>query len=202
MAASKFKILEDVLRHYKIHSNKDEFETLTNLTIPEGLRADIRFSLRFVPYNVSEVAICENIIYPILKEAWKPYLETFTLWSHRAIEMDDESTAYPDYVVSKNSDMGPLYFENPFVAVVEAKREDFIFGWAQCCSEMVSLQKLNTDKDAPIFGIVSTGDNWQFAKLEHDVFTRYTNQCSVSNLDDLFNTLSSVFEYCKRHFDK
>ena len=202
MAASKFKILEDVLRHYKIRSEKAKFETISQVVISQLWKDELNFVFEHVPYNVSEVAICENIIYPILKEVWKPYLETFTLWSHRAIEMDDESTAYPDYVVSKNSDMGPLYFENPFVAVVEAKREDFTFGWAQCCSEMVSLQKLNSDKDTPIFGIVSTGDNWQFAKLEHDVFTRYTNQCSVSNLDDLFNTLSSVFEYCKRHFDK
>ena len=202
MAASKFKILEDVLRHYKIRSAKEQFEINTKIDVPNLLVDDIDFVLKYITYRISSESTCESIIYPILKEAWKPYLETFTLWSHRAIEMDDESTAYPDYVVSKNSDMGPLYFENPFVAVVEAKREDFIFGWAQCCSEMVSLQKLNTDKDAPIFGIVSTGDNWQFAKLEHDVFTRYTNQCSVSNLDDLFNTLSSVFEYCKRHFDK
>ena len=202
MAASKFKILEDVLRHYKIRSERVKFEIITQIATPQYLKEDLNFVFEYVPYKVSEVAICENIIYPVLRAGWKPYVATFTLWSHRAIEMDDESTAYPDYVVSKNSDMGPLYFENPFVAVVKAKREDFTFGWAQCCSEMVSLQKLNTDKNIPIFGIVSTGDLWQIAKLEHNTFTEYTNQFSIGDLDNLLNGIASVFEYCKRHFDK
>lgn len=200
MASSKFKILQDVLTHYQLHSEREEFETIVSVNAPVNLVEDIKFALRFVPYKASEDAICENIIYPILRESWKPYVETFTLWSHRVIEMDDESIAYPDYVVSKITENGPLYFENPFIAVVEAKREDFTFGWAQCCSEMVSLQKLNSDKELPIYGIVSTGDIWQFAKLEKKTFTAYTNPFGINDLEGLLSAVTSVFEYCKRRF--
>jgi hypothetical protein len=197
MAASKFKTLEEVLRHYQIKSQKVKFKEVPNVSASQGLRDDINFALEFVPYKVSEMAICENLIYPLLKAAWQPYVNSFTLWSHRSIEMDDNSVAYPDYVVSKNSEMGPLYFENPFLAVVEAKREDFTFGWAQCCSEMISLQKINSDKELPIYGIVSTGDLWQFAMLEQKTFTEFSNAFSINDLDGLLSCLTSIFENCK-----
>jgi hypothetical protein len=198
MAASKFKTLEEVLRHYQIKSQKVKFKETPNATASQGLRDDINFVLEFVPYKVSEMAICENLIYPLLKAAWQPYVNSFTLWSHRSIEMDDNSVAYPDYVVSKNSDMGPLYFENPFLAVVEAKREDFTFGWAQCCSEMISLQKLNSDKELPIYGIVSTGDFWQIGMLEQKTFTEFSDVFSINDLDGLLSCLTSIFENCKK----
>ncbi len=198
MAASKFKTLEEVLRHYQIKSKKEDLNIRVENKASETLQNDVRFVLRFVPYKVSEMAICENLIYPLLKAAWQPYVETFTLWSHRSIEMDDNSVAYPDYVVSKNSEMGPLYFENPFLAVIEAKREDFTFGWAQCCSEMISLQKLNSDKELPIYGIVSTGDFWQIGMLEQKTFTEFSNAFSINDLDGLLSCLTTIFENCKQ----
>jgi hypothetical protein len=70
MAASKFKTLEEVLRHYQIKSQKVKFKGTSNTTASQGLRDDINFVLEFVPYKVSEMAICENLIYPLLKAAW------------------------------------------------------------------------------------------------------------------------------------
>ena len=41
------------------------------------MQQDIVFTLKEVAYDVSEAAICENLIYPILKEAWKRYVDIF-----------------------------------------------------------------------------------------------------------------------------
>jgi hypothetical protein len=68
MAASK----EDVLRHYQIRTEKSTFHVSENIEVPIHLREDIKFALQFVPYKVSEMAICENIIYPVFElPNWK-----------------------------------------------------------------------------------------------------------------------------------
>jgi hypothetical protein len=49
----------------------------------------------------------------------------------------------------------------------------------------------------PIYGIVSTGDLWQFAMLEQKTFTEFSNAFSINDLDGLLSCLTSIFENCK-----
>jgi len=66
---NQFKSLAAVLKHYQIHYKEDDFEIIKTATLNESVRQDIFFTLKEVAYNVSEAAICENLIYPVLKEA-------------------------------------------------------------------------------------------------------------------------------------
>jgi hypothetical protein len=43
--------------------------------------------------NNSEAAICENLIYPVLKEVWKVYRRKFILWSHETLILQLSSLA-------------------------------------------------------------------------------------------------------------
>ena len=40
--------------------------------------------------DCSEYAICENLIYPVLKEVWKAYSEYFVLWGHRSLNYEEK----------------------------------------------------------------------------------------------------------------
>jgi len=61
--------------------------------------------------------------------------------------------------------LGKIIFESPYIAVIEAKKDDFTNGWAQCSLEMYAIQKINENDKLIICGIVSNGETWEFGKL-------------------------------------
>lgn len=195
-----YKTLGDVLKAFSIrYVLMDCLENAKPHTFPLALREEIEFTRNHIVYKASEEAVCENILYPILREAWKNYVAYFSMWSHKAIEYDKDLKGSPDYLICKLSDLGFVVFDAPYIAVVEAKLDDFIGGWAQCALEMVAMQKINGgDKTRPIFGIVSNGDVWQFAKLEENTFSECQKKGSLDNLDELYGMLMFLLEECKR----
>lgn len=194
---NQFKSLAAVLKHYQIHYKEADFEIIKTATLNESVRQDIFFTLKEVAYNVSEAAICENLIYPLLKEAWKNYADIFAIWSHTSLEYDDELTGIPDYLISKRSALGKIIFDSPLLAVVEAKKDNFSAGWAQCALEMIAIQKINDDAQLVIYGLVSNGEIWEIAMLQNQQFIFYDKRFVIEELDTLFNVLVSILETCK-----
>lgn len=200
MAFTQFKTLGDVLKQYRIRYEEENFKILTQVKVPKALVTDLAFTLKNIAYDVSEAAICENLIYPILKNVWIPYVDSFALWSHKPIEYDTDLAGIPDYLISKRSDLGKIVFEVPYIAVVEAKKDDFSGGWAQCGAEMYAMQRLNKGMDLTIYGIVSNGETWEIAKLYGDLFTFFKNRYDINDLKKLYNALSSVMTLCLKQF--
>jgi hypothetical protein len=57
----------------------------------------------------------------------------------------------------------------PLLAVLEAKRNDIEAGLGQCAAQMVAAQLFNEragQPARPVFGCVTTGEDWQFLRLE------------------------------------
>ena len=200
MAFTQFKTLGDVLKQYRIRYEEENFKILTQVKVPKSLVTDLAFTLENIAYDVSEAAICENLIYPILKSVWIPYVDSFALWSHKPIEYDTDLAGIPDYLISKRSELGKIVFEVPYIAVVEAKKDDFSGGWAQCGAEMYAMQRLNKGMDLTIYGIVSNGETWEIAKLDGDLFTFFKNRYDINDLKKLYNALSSVMTLCLKQF--
>ena len=88
----------------------------------------------------------------------------------------------------------------PYIAVVEAKKDDFSSGWAQCGAEMYAMQQINQNPDLTIYGIVSNGETWEVALLFRDQFTFFKDRFDINNLKKLYNALSSIMESCKGQF--
>jgi hypothetical protein len=197
----KYKNLGEVLLAYRLQHQTVKFQITVKKTIPRRWLDDFNFDLEQIPYDVSEMAIREVLIFPILKLAWKPFSDYFTLWGHKAIEADDLSSV-PDYIFAKKSELGRIIFEQPYVAVVEAKMDDFTSGWAQCALEMLAIQKLNQGLDIPVFGIVTNGETWQFAKLEQAQFIEFKDSYSLRNISEIIAALSTMFEFYKNIFEK
>ncbi|MEY3827891.1 MAG: hypothetical protein RLZZ148_2712, partial [Cyanobacteriota bacterium] len=145
----------------------------------------------------SEYAICENLIYPILKEVWKPHSQKFTLWSHQSLIYDENLSGFPEYILAKRSQLGKVVFDQPYLLLVEAKQDKFEEGWGQCLAEMIAAQRLNNNHNLTIFGIVSNGKSWQFGKIETLLFTRQTIPYTIYNLDQLFAAVNYIFKQCE-----
>ena len=100
------------------------------------MQQDITFTLQNVAYDISESAICENLIYPISNAAWRPFSKELAIWSHQPIAFTEELSGIPDYLISRRLELGKIVLDYPFLAVavrrpVEAKKDDFKIGWAQ-----------------------------------------------------------------------
>ena len=199
MAFTSYKSLADVLKTFKITYKERNFVTVTAIKAPAILQEDITFTLNEVAYDVSEAAICENLIYPILKTAWRRYSDILAIWSRPALMFDNELSGIPDYVISKKSELGKIMFESPYVAVVEAKKDDFSSGWAQCSAEMYAIQKLN-NVDLPVYGIVSNGETWEFACLDKQIFTKFREIYVIQRLDELFSVLCDILDFYRSQF--
>jgi hypothetical protein len=142
-ACSDYKNLGSVLKTFSLHYEEQMFVFNQKYDAPEGLKTEISFNLNEMPYDSSEASICESILFPILRAAWIPFKNDFTLWSHQVLSYGDLMNGAPDYLFAKRSVLGKIVMDAPYVAVVEAKKDDFTSGWGQCAAEMYAIQQLN-----------------------------------------------------------
>jgi hypothetical protein len=197
MSFSEFKTISSVLQEFQVRYAEADFVEALEFSVSDYFRADLQLMMREGVVDNSEFAICENLIYPVLKEVWKQYRQHFVLWSHQALTFDNKLSGFPEYILAKRSPLGKVVFDKPYLLLVEAKQDNFEAGWAQCLAEMIAAQKLNETPPIAIFGIVSNGDRWQFGKLEGNVFTRNITFYSIQNLDALFAAVNFLFRQCE-----
>lgn len=200
MAFKKFKLIDDVIDEFQLSFQKQNFiENCPIVAVPQALVDELNYVLHNMPYKVSEAAIRENILYPILKDIFKKYDDILMLWANKSINYDKELGGMPDYIIAKQSERGKIIFGKPILAVVEAKKDDFQGGWAQCLLEMYTIQKMNGKPEITVLGIVTNGDNWEFGKLEGTIFTKNEDFYTILQLEVIYAKLCCFFEICKQN---
>src|SRR5919202_162172 len=176
MAFSNYKSIGAVVKEFQITYTEADFIVETEFNIPDYFREDLQTVMREGVVDNSELAICENLIYPVLKEVWKCYRSKFLLWSHKSLTYDENLSGFPE--------------------------DKFNDTWGQCLADMITAQRLNEESEMIVFGIVSNGDRWQFGKLEADTFTRNITLYSIQELDKLFAAVNYIFRQCELQLDE
>jgi hypothetical protein len=199
MPYGKFNSYEEVATRFQIKLTDASFIQETPINISAGLFEFIDDNLRLRRSYVSENAICENIISPILNSVCKQ--NAISLWSHVRFDMSEEEglVGIPDFLIAPVSELGTT-FGRPIICVAEAKKENFNEGWAQALSEMIAAQRFNQTPEQDIYGIVTTGLFWQFGKLNQNHFTQEVVAYSaVENLQRLLNVLNWLVLEAKKN---
>ncbi|MFB2772288.1 hypothetical protein ACE1AT_23820 [Pelatocladus sp. BLCC-F211] len=196
MAFSNYKTISEVLKAFQVTYTESNFMGEVEFQVSDYFREDLETVMREGVVNNSEFAVCENLIYPVLKEVWKRYSSRLTLWSHQSFNYDEKLSGFPEYILARRSPLGKVVFDQPYFILVEAKQDNFEAGWAQCIAEMIAAQKLNNEFVITIFGIVSNGDRWQFGKLESEKFTKNLTFYTIQELDTLFAAVNYIFQQC------
>lgn len=194
MAYGTFNSVLEVATTFDIKVDKETpFVQTKTIEIPTLLFTMIEKKLRDKINYVSEYAICETMIRPILDVIVEDY--ALKIWSHVAYHVDKEKglIGEPDYLVALRNKYGGM--ETPVLCVIEAKKDNFDEGWAQALAEMVAS---STRGATSCYGIVTTGAFWQFGKLESGVFI--IDPVSISALRELqyvLNIINWIFEEIK-----
>jgi hypothetical protein len=194
MAFTDFKSADQVQKAYQIRYQDQDFLTFTPKSLPDYFVREFEFNRENFDIFGSEASRCEAVIYPILREACKCFIQEYSLWSHKSIAADDILTGTPDYVVAKRSQLGKNVLDFPLVLIAEAKQNDFVRGWGQCLAEMVAAQRLNGNTALPVYGIVTDGEIWQFGKLVDSVFTKNLSRVTIDRLEEVYGAVFGLIE--------
>jgi hypothetical protein len=73
MAFSSYKSIGAVVKEFQVKYTEADFIGEIEFNIPDYFREDLQTVMREGVVDNSEFAICENLIYPVLKEVWKCY---------------------------------------------------------------------------------------------------------------------------------
>ncbi|MCB1658723.1 MAG: hypothetical protein KDI39_10900 [Pseudomonadales bacterium] len=194
MAFTDFKSIAQVQSAFQIkYTEQDYIQGLNSIKPSESFIQELAFSRQYMDIFSSEASRCENVIYPILREAYKHYADKYTLWSHKTLNYDTVLTGTPDYMIATKSALGKTVLDKPLLVMVEAKQNNFSEGWGQCLAELLAAQKINQSAKT-IQGIVTDGELWQFAKLTGDTFIKHISVFTLTDLAELFSALAYVFD--------
>lgn len=160
--------------------------------LPERLRRlenfDLTFSERAKELLID--AFCEEVIenHPRLK-----------IWKAAPLQSDD-LTGQVDYLIAPKR----AYLATPLLCVVEAKKDDFEKGLAQCLVEMKACRWNNEQagNKIDVYGIVTNGEVWKFYKLTVDGQVYESLPYSLADRDKILGILELVFTKCEENFSK
>ncbi len=198
MPFASFPSPASVAKAFQITCTENVFVEPIEATLAESFLADLEWNQREIAYDASEFAICESLIFPLLKQVWKPFSAVLSLWSHVPLCYDEVLSGVPDYIVAKRSPLGKIVFDQPYLIVMEAKKDNFDQGWGQCLAAMLAAQKMNKEPARTVYGIACNGRVWQFGRLDEDVFTQDPRLFTLTDPNGLSAALRFVFEECKQ----
>lgn len=123
-------------------------------------------------------------------------IERLKIWKGGKIE-SDVLVGNADYLIAERQD----YLDTPFLCIVEAKRDDFEQGLAQCLMEMQACQWSNNQvgKNLDVLGIVTNGQGWIFYKLALAGVGYETRTYVADDAAQLLGALYYIFQECEKN---
>jgi hypothetical protein len=102
-----------------------------------------------------------------------------------------------DYLIAERQ----AYLEAPLLCVIEAKKDDFEQGAAQCLVEMHTCQWINQQlgKAIAIYGIVTNGEGWKFYRLAVNSEVSESLLYGIGEMSILLGLLRFIFRHCEQN---
>ena len=145
----------------------------------------------------TEKAKSEFIVAPLLLELKSLFYEKISLFSGTELNVDKSKglNGVCDFIIAKENQQYLL--ENPIITIVEAKNDNISYGFGQCMAEMYAASLYNQQQQNTIktvYGIVTTGNEWKFLRLQENIVTIDAKDYFISELEKLFGILVYIIE--------
>lgn len=198
MAYSDFS-LEDVLEKFELVEKRAKlFDHVETLEMSDWLKETFADSLDLGLFSSSEKARSEFIVVPILLKIKKRTDQHFAIHSGKRLDAQPEKglNGECNFILSKGEIAYTI--QAPVFALVEAKKNDIDAGVGQCAAQMVGAKIINqrrgTDIDT-IFGCSTTGEDWQFLKLEADAIWLDRDRYYIDNVGRILGMLQNIIDF-------
>jgi hypothetical protein len=181
-----------------IRDQVDMFATVAEATISPLLKETLQENVPLALASNTEKSRSEMIITPILIELRRQTKHQISLFSGVDFTVDPEKglNGNCDYIISRSTEL--LLLRSPVVMLVEAKKENLNAGLGQCIAEMLAArfyneqeQNQSTNQTEPIFGVVTSGTNWKFLKLEEQFISIDLDEYYLSSIGKILGILLS-----------
>jgi len=165
------------------------------------LQETLSYSLKLALSSSSEKARSEFIIAPILIELERRNPKKLSIYSGEKLDVDEEQglKGECDFILSKSP--LSLTMQAPIISLVEAKKGDIKGGLGQCIAQMLGAQRFNeleNNSISGIYGCVTTGEDWQFLKLESNVVFVDDHRYYINEVGKLL----SIFQFIVDSYEK
>ena len=171
----------------------DLFPNVASLPVPAWLQEMLRRGLRQT--LLSEKARSEFIVVPILLATQEISPGAVAIYSGQRLDVDPQHglVGECDFILSATPPLPAL--RAPILTLVEAKKNDIESGIGQCMAQMVGARLFNEQagKSLPqIFGCVTTGETWQFLRLDGAVVGIDRNRYYIDNVGAILGILQEI----------
>jgi hypothetical protein len=146
---------------------------------------------------VSEKARSEFIVAPILMSLREMLAHRFQVFSGARLDVDPDRglKGEADFILAKSQTSFAL--QSPLMVVLEAKKNDIEEGLGQCGAQMFGAQLYNQRdgvQAACIYGCVTTGELWQFLKLDGSELLLHPRRFPLQEIGNVLWFLASCLE--------
>jgi hypothetical protein len=195
MAYSGFKLKELKQKFQLEEKGVKLFSEIKPLEPSDWLKQTLKLGLK-MPL-LSEKARSERIVSPILFELWEQNQESFGIYSGVNLDADIENglNGECDFIIAARADTYTV--ESPIFMLIEAKDNDIKLGIPQCVAQMLGARLYNQKegKEIPvIYGCVTTGDDWQFLKLQDNTIYIDIERYYLDNVPQLLGILQRIVD--------
>jgi len=197
MSYSDFKTLDDVKSQFgiSVSSSGSLFKNTKNTEQSEQLYNILEENVSLALNINTEKARSELIIAPVLVEVRKLLERKVSLFSGVEFNVDEKAglNGYCDFLFSQSPNQ--IFLEFPVICIVEAKNENIKSAYAQCVAEMIASEiynKKHSHQVTYILGVVTTGSNWRFLKLENNTVSIDFDEYLISSVPKILGIFVDV----------
>ena len=196
MAYSNFT-LDKVVETFELDivDSEDLFGKVEPILLGDHLNTALERKVQLAEAINTEKARSELIVAEVLVELREQFDRRISLFSGIDFSVDagDGLVGVCDFLVS----LSPVQYllQAPIIALVEAKRDDFLSGLGQCTAEMLAAQRFNAKKgnDIPtVYGVSTTGLTWKFLKLTEKRLDIDVTSYAIRECDKILGILASM----------
>ncbi len=196
MGYSNYKKIKTVIRKFGLNAEFGAlFPAFIEKVAPSSWLAETLEMAKLMPLT-NEKSKAERLVSPILLEIVKAYATQITLFSGEDISArpEDDLSGECDFFFALHPPKP--YIETPIISLVEAKNEDMEWGIAQCAAQMYGAKIFNEMEGkeiAVIYGCTTTGTDWQFMKLENNIY--YIDNQVVTDIPAVLGTWHYILQF-------
>jgi len=146
---------------------------------------------------VSEKARSEFIVAPVLIACRALFQKNIHVFSGIRLDVAAELglVGECDFIIGRSTSIYVL--QAPLLVILEAKKNDVEVGIGQCAAQMIGAQMFNERELRPIpavFGCVTTGEAWQFLKLEGKELRIDANRYFINEPEKILWILAEIIK--------